>query len=117
MSTPKPSSRVPRRDGAGHLDPGYAKSLEASRAAVAGPRDPVAFFDADLRKDALAEELGEAVVRTATGAEDDEEDTLGQEVAEETGGPFVETTSKQEFAYGTDASNPADATREPFPRT
>jgi hypothetical protein len=115
MTTPKPPSHLPHRDGAGHLNPAYAALIEEE--AAAEPRDPVGYVGGTLRRDSLAEELGESVVRTATGAEDSEEEELNQEVAEEAGGPFVETTSKQEFAYGTDASNPADATREPFPRT
>jgi hypothetical protein len=117
MNTPKPSFPVAHRDGAGHLTPGYAAVLEASREATREPRDPVAFFEDDVRRDPLAEELGEAVVRTATGAEDDERETFEEGVTEETGGPFVETTGEQELAFDTDASNPEDATREPFPRT
>jgi hypothetical protein len=65
--------------------------------------------------DPLAEELGEAFVRTATSGGD--EGDVDQIVEEETGGPFVETTGEDEFAYGTDASNPEDAAREPFPVT
>ena len=56
-------------------------------------------------------------MRTITGAEDDEDENLDQIVAEESGGPFIETTGAIEFARGTDASNPRDATREPFPKT
>ena len=41
----------------------------------------------------------------------------GRVVDEETGGPFVETSGAIEFAEGTDASNPEDAKREPFPKT
>ena len=82
---------------------------------MAEPRDDVAFFSSSIRRDPLAEELGEAFLRTATGGEDDED--IEQLVPEETGGPFVETTGATEFAHDTDASNPWDATREPFPRT
>ena len=42
---------------------------------------------------------------------------LDQVVEEEQGGPFVETNGAQEFAPGTDASNPKSAKREPFPTT
>jgi hypothetical protein len=40
-----------------------------------------------------------------------------EEVPEESGGPFVETSGRSEFAYGTDASNPKDAEQAPFPTT
>jgi len=101
------------RDASGHLAPRYAADFEAR----AEPRDRVAFRDADISRDPLAEELGEAFVRTATSGEDDEQDILDEIAAEEVGGPFVETSGEQEFAYDTDASNPEDATREPFPRS
>ena len=35
----------------------------------------------------------------------------------EVGGPFVVTTGGEEFAEGTDESNPEDAEAEPFPKT
>ena len=114
MNTPAP---VHFRDGAGHVAARYVADLKARSQASAERKPPVAFFDADLSRDALAEELGEAFVRTATSGEDEEEDRLDQVVPEELGGPFVETTSEREFAYDTDASNPEEATREPFPRT
>jgi len=104
------------RDGAGHLNPQYAAGLEARSEATAGAAEPVAILARDLRDDPLAEELGEAFVRTAGGGEEEEE-TLNAVVPEETGGPFVVTTGKQEFAEGTDASNPEGAERAPFPET
>jgi len=66
---------------------------------------------------ALAEKLGEEVIETATSGEDEAEDVFNQIVTEENGGPFLETSGGTEFAHGTDASNIAGATREPFPRT
>jgi hypothetical protein len=67
-------------------------------------------------KDDFAEELGEEFVATATSGEaaDDARDAV---VPEEDGGPFVTTTAESQYAEGTDASNPADAEREPFPTT
>jgi hypothetical protein len=106
-----------RRDAAGHLNPEYAAELLARSREMAEPRDGAAFLPSRLRRDALAEELGEGFLRSATGAEDDEEDTLEQVVTEESGGPFIVTTGATEFAHDADESNPADATREPFPRT
>ena len=105
------------RDATGHLQPRYAADLQALGKAGAEPRDPVAFLDADIRRDSLAEELGEGFVRTATSGEDEEVDLLDATTTEEVGGPFVASTDDKELAYDTDASNPEDATREPFPRS
>ncbi len=67
--------------------------------------------------DDLAEELGEEFVQSATSGEQAAQDIRDEEVPEESGGPFVETSGRSEFAYGTDASNPKDAERAPFPTT
>jgi hypothetical protein len=67
--------------------------------------------------DDLAEELGEESIEAATSGQQPAEENLNAEVPEETGGPFVETRAATEFAYGTDASNPADAERAAFPTT
>src|ERR1700694_400508 len=56
--------------------------------------------------DDLAERLGEEFVASATSGEQAAEDMRDEEVPEESGGPFVETSGASEFAYGTDASNP-----------
>ena len=56
-------------------------------------------------------------MESATSGEQAAEDMRDEEVPEESGGPFVETTANSEFAYGTDASNPEDAERAPFPTT
>jgi hypothetical protein len=42
---------------------------------------------------------------------------LNRDVEEDWGGPFVVTSASREFAGGTDDSNIAEATREPFPTT
>lgn len=75
---------------------------------MSSPRSPL---------DDLAEVRGEDVVEKATTGEDVAEESLDQLVPEEEGGPFVESTGKTEFAQGSDASNPIDAFREPFPTT
>jgi len=67
--------------------------------------------------DDLAEELGEEFVQSATSGEQAAQDIRDEEVPEESGGPFVETSGRSEFAYGTDASNPKDAEPAPFPTT
>lgn len=76
--------------------------------------DAVAFLDAPLSGEPVAELLGESFISAATGGE---ESTHEEVVDEETGGPFVLTGSRAEFADDLDPSNPEDATREPFPRT
>jgi hypothetical protein len=67
--------------------------------------------------DELAESMAEEFLQAATSGEDTAEDVLDQVVAEELGGPFVETSALEEFAGGTDESNPPDAEREPLPLT
>jgi hypothetical protein len=76
--------------------------------------DAVAFLDAPLSGEPVAELLGESFVSAATGSE---ESTLDDVVEEEIGGPFVLTGGAVELADEPYASNPEDATREPFPRT
>jgi hypothetical protein len=120
MSSKKPvkvPSPAPRRDATGHVKARYAADPPARNRARAEPLDPEAFTDEAIRDDSLAEQLGEQFVRSATSGEDETQDILDAESAEERGGPFIESTSAQEFAYDTDGSNPEDATREPFPRS
>jgi hypothetical protein len=111
----RPTPAVRRRDRPGHIDPAYAEDLR-NKAGGHEP-EPVGFVERPRSKDDLVEELGEEVVSEATGAEHKGEEVFDQEVPEERGGPFVESTAGQEFALGTDPSNPKSATREPFPRT
>jgi hypothetical protein len=66
-------------------------------------------------KDALAEELAEEFVISATGAEEAGAEERDRVLIEEAGGPFVESSAQQEFAQGTDPSNPITAERAPFP--
>ena len=107
-----------RRDGGGHLDPAYAAMLR-EKSLEGRVRDPdEAFIGRSGRSnDNLAEALGETWVETATSGEDDQEEAFNQNVPEDEGGPFVTTTAGQEFAEGTDASNPKRSKREPFPKT
>jgi hypothetical protein len=65
--------------------------------------------------DDLAETLAEDYVASATTGGNVDDEVLNQVVPEEIGGPFVETTSGEEFAEGYDESNPEDATVEPRP--
>jgi hypothetical protein len=70
---------------------------------------------ASAARDDLGVEMGASFVENITGADDAATEHRATEVVEEEGGPFVVTTGKTEFAAGTDASNPSDAEREPFP--
>jgi hypothetical protein len=71
--------------------------------------------DGGMTKDDLAEELGEDFVGSATSGEEQGLKVRDTVLDEESGGPFVTTPAKREFAEGFDASNPEDALREPFP--
>ena len=104
-----------REDRAGHFDPKYAKALRAESGRAAP--EPRAFVVEPRADDDLAEELAEEALETATSGEYDGEDRMNAEVPEDVGGPFVQTTPKQEFAHGTDLSNPKGAKKEPFPTT
>jgi hypothetical protein len=106
---------VKREDRAGHLDPAYAKQLrkQSGKSTKADQTRP-AF---KVEDDDVAEDLGEEVVGKATTGEDEGEEVANAEYTEEVGGPFVVTTGGEEFAEGTDESNPEDAEAEPFPKT
>jgi len=70
-----------------------------------------------LSRDPMAEQLGQSFVAIALSGEDLEQDIFDQVVPEEVGGPFIETDGGEEFARGTDESNPRWSRREPFPKT
>lgn len=65
--------------------------------------------------DEMAEEMARDFLTAAETGVEKLEELSDEEESEETGGPFVETSGDVEFAAGTDASNPEDADREPFP--
>jgi hypothetical protein len=81
----------------------------------AGRQEPAFLSDGAYAEDDLAEEMGEEFVMTATSGEQAAEDFRNQDVPEELGGPFVETSARTEFAYGADPSNPKDAEPAAFP--
>jgi hypothetical protein len=117
---PAPEAEAARRtthgyDGAGHMDPKHAAHLLALGRQDHATDDNTAFINATSTDDDLAENLAEAAVRSMTSGEDELTEKLEAEVTEETGGPFTETSANTEFAGGTDDSNIAEATREPFP--
>jgi hypothetical protein len=91
--------------------------LRKARQSAPPPDDDRAFLRGPKSGDDLAENLGEEFVAVATTGEDETQDRFDEEVPEDVGGPFVETTAGTEFAEGTDPSNPPGAKREPFPTT
>jgi hypothetical protein len=105
--------KVRRRDRPGHIDPQYAAEL--LKMAGRDVRDEHAFVAHARSNDAVAESLGEEFVEAVTGAE--YADYLDEATTEEVGGPFLVSPANKEFAHGTDASNPKNSTREPFPKT
>jgi hypothetical protein len=107
---------IRRRDASGHLDANYAAGLRAIAKAHARPRDGTAFLSGPRSTVSLAEELGEKFVHGALSGGDELQDDREKLVTEETGGPFVITSGRTEFAHSHDAWN-RGATREPFPKT
>lgn len=118
---PKKASRKPsairRYDHAGHLDPIYAAGLRAIGKQTQVKDDDRAFVSTGRSSDDLANELGEEAVKSMTSGEDDLASHRDARVIEEQGGPWVVSSASEEFALGFDDSNPADAHREPFPKT
>lgn len=104
-----------REDRAGHLNNEHARSLLEKSGRHSD--DDRAFVGKRHSSDDLAESLAEDAVSAMTTGEDAPTGTSDSEVPEDVGGPFVETTAGEEFAEGTDASNPRGAKREPFPKT
>jgi len=120
MKTNKKASRKPtiqRHDHAGHLDPKYAAGLRAIGQETNVQDNDRAFVTSGRSSDDLANELGEEAVKSMTSGEDDLPAHRDARVLEEHGGPFVISAGSEEFALGFDDSNPADANREPFPRS
>ena len=105
-----------------HRSPGSTKAARKRRAASlessgrgrrsCHPNGGPARTDEDL-----AEELAEEFVTQATSGREQEETIQDEITPDEIGGPFVPSTAQEEFAAGTDASNPSDAEPAPLPRT
>jgi hypothetical protein len=67
-------------------------------------------------EEGLAEMLGENFITSATeGGQNALDEEYEHTEEEEIGGPFLLSTPQAEMAYGTDESNPPDATVEPLP--
>jgi hypothetical protein len=67
-------------------------------------------FDRDRRDDDLGELLGEEYVRSVTSGEEQGVELRDEQVPEEEGGPFVESSASKEFSYAPDDGEP-----EPLP--
>ena len=116
-AAPARKKPLARRDGGGHLNPRYAADLrKRSQASDSAVKSDDRAFLRGKRTDALADEMGREFVETVTSGEDEGNEVRDGFQSEEIGGPFVGSTAGREFAYEPDASNPKDATREPFPR-
>ncbi|MEO6952643.1 MAG: hypothetical protein ABI321_12585 [Polyangia bacterium] len=116
-SAPKAKKPIKRRDAMGHLNPQYERDLLKKSRENAEHDDDRGFLVGKNKNDALGQELGREFVETVTSGEDEGTELRDEDTDEEVGGPFVITTDAQELADGEDESNPADATREPFPRS
>lgn len=66
--------------------------------------------------DDLAEMAAEDFISAATSGEEQGQENRDRVVAEELGGPFIESTAAEELADDEDETNPAGAEAEPFPR-
>ncbi len=102
-------------DGSGHLAAREARYFLDLAHATRTTESDEAFVSSTFTDDDLAEELAEAAVTSMTTGQDELVEQLETDVDEDRGGPFVETSGNVELAGGTDESNIAEATREPFP--
>ena len=96
--------------------PVEARSRPRSDGGAAFLPDPSSSGRSKVR-DALAEQLAEEFLISATTGEDRGLEAHDQVFTEERGGPFVRTSGRREFGYAPDASNPVDAERAAFPTT
>jgi hypothetical protein len=103
-------------DNQGHIDPERAARLLGQTASSKNGHY-AAFIETSAAEDDLAENLAEGAVVAMTSGEGQMVDDMNRDVEEDWGGPFVVTSASREFAGGTDDSNIAEATREPFPTT
>jgi hypothetical protein len=67
-------------------------------------------------RDDLAEMMAEEFLSSASSGEEQTQEGRDQVVAEELGGPFIQSTDEEEMADDVDGNNPIDAEPEPFPR-
>jgi hypothetical protein len=103
-------------DNQGHIDPERAARL-LGLTATPNEAHYLAFIESAASEDDLAEELAQVAVVAMTSGDGRMVEDMNGDVEEDWGGPFVVTSASREFAGGTDDSNIAEATREPFPTT
>lgn len=108
MSEKKPT--LQRYDRPGHMHPAYAARLLAIARAGRGAADDEAFLRASAEEDDFASQWGESAVTGMTSGDAEFGNQLEARVDEEVGGPFVVTSTLDEFAEGIEASSPFDAT-------
>ncbi len=110
-------ARQPKR--ARPVEPSVGRGAE--KRARAGRSDDADAFIRDPGEgpvnldDDLAEVLAQDFVAAATSGEDVADEDFEQSVAEDIGGPFLESDANEEFARRPDKSNPRTGTREPLP--
>ncbi len=105
--------RRPERERPADGDRQWSDPVEAAGEDLGSlPEEPL--FDV-ASPDELAELLAEEYVAAVTTGEEQGVELRDEVVPEETGGPFVETSARTEFASGVDESNPEDAEAEPLP--
>jgi hypothetical protein len=92
----------------------HAVEVDEARERVAASHEVLGLEVSD-GVDEIGEELGETYVENVTGADDAATEHRATDTPADEGGPFVVSSGAVEFAYGTDASNPAGAEREPLP--
>jgi hypothetical protein len=115
----KQRSRKRDEQDAPGVSDGTRRDVDINRVLRADSADAFIRESSDGRfhvDDDLAENLAEEFVHSATSGEEQVEEALDQMVPEEIGGPFIETSASEEFADGTDESNPEDAEPEALPR-
>lgn len=102
----------------------HKNTVRAARVANRRTDDADAFLREDGTRrqrlepgeEGLAEMLGENFITSATeGGQNALDEEYERAEEEEVGGPFLLSTPQSEMAYGTDESNPPDATVEPLP--
>jgi hypothetical protein len=110
-ATPEDRRAARQANSANAVAPAGRGRTDTADAFMPDPEDGPA-----LIRDDLAEVLAEDFLRSATSGEDVDDEVMEQVVAEEFGGPFVESSADEEFAEGTDESNPVETVPEPLPR-
>jgi hypothetical protein len=92
----------------------HAVEVDQVRERVAGGHEVLGLDPSDGVEE-VGEELAETYLENVNGADDAATEHRATDTPADEGGPFVVTKGAVEFAFGTDASNPAGAEREALP--